>query len=144
MLKRHLCQKVACFYYLDIFLHVTKRYFSLLKNSVDYRSFQVFKSLTISFTIFTLLDILVTRVGLGVGCVELNQFVTDSGLGLWTLFRVGLLVYLLVMFCAGYRLCKYRFSRILPVLNTSLAILNIYIGVIVFSGIFSIFSKLFF
>lgn len=131
------------FYYLDIFLHVTKSYFSPLKNSVDYRLFQVFKGLAISFTVFTMLDILVTRVGLGVGCVELNQFVTDSGLGLWTLFRVGLLIYLLVVFFAGYRLCKYRFSRVLPVLNTGLAILNVYIGAVVFSGVFAILSKLF-
>jgi hypothetical protein len=102
----------------------------------------VFKALIILFAVFTFLDILVTRVGLGVGCVELNQFVVTAGLGFWTLFRIGVLGYLLTAFFAAYRLFQSQFSKGLPVLNTSLAILNIYMGAIVFSGIFAIFSRL--
>jgi len=96
----------------------------------------------ILFTVFTLLDTLFTRIGLGVGCVELNHFVTTVGLGFWTLFRIGLLGYLLTVFLAGYRLFQSHFSRGVPVLKTGLVILNVYMGAIVFSGIFAILSKL--
>ena len=115
---------------------------SLLKNSVHYRLLQMFKSLITLFAVFTLLDICVTRVGLGLGCVELNQFVITVGLGFWTLFRIVLLGYLLVTFFAGYRLFQSQFSKGLPMLKMGLAIINIYIGTIVFSGIFTILSKL--
>lgn len=142
MLILHFFHKIACFYHLDIHLHVNKRYFSFLKNSVQYRSFQMFKALIVLFTIFTLLDTLVTRVGLGIGCIELNPFITTTGLSLWTLFRIGLLAYLLTGFFAGYRFFQNHFSKGLSALNTSLVILNIYIGTIVFSGIFTILSKL--
>lgn len=102
----------------------------------------MYKALMILLTAFTLLDTMVTRVGLGVGCVELYQFVTTADLSFWTLFRIRLLGYLLTLFFAGYRLCQNHFSKGLPVLNTSLAILNIYMGAIVFSGIFLILSRM--
>jgi hypothetical protein len=95
----------------------------------------------ILLTVFTLLDTLVTRIGLGVGCVELNDFVLSFGLGFWVLFRIVLLVYLLVVFFAGYRFFQSHFSRGLPLLRTGLIVLNLYMGAIVFSGVLSILSK---
>jgi hypothetical protein len=102
----------------------------------------VFKTLMILLAVFTMLDTFVTRIGLGLGCVELNLFVLSVGLGFWTLFRIGLLVYLLVVFFAGYRFFKSHFSRGLPLLRTGLFVLNLYMGAIVFSGILAILSKL--
>lgn len=91
--------------------------------------------------VFTLLDALVTGIGLGLGCVELNHFVLSVGLGFWMLFRIGLLVYLLVVFSAGYRFFQSHFSRGLPLLRTGLVILNLYMGATVFSGVLAILSK---
>jgi hypothetical protein len=102
----------------------------------------VFKSLMILLAVFTLLDTLVTRVGLGLGCVELNEFVLSVGWGFWTLFRIGLLVYLLVVFFAGYRFLESHFSRGLPLLRTGLVVLDFYMGTIVFSGVLAILSKI--
>jgi hypothetical protein len=102
----------------------------------------MFKTLMTLLAVFTLLDTLVTRIGLGLGCVELNQFVVTAGLGFWTLFRIGLLVYLLVVFSAGYRFFQNHFSKGLPLLSSGLFVLNLYIGTIVFSGVLTILSKL--
>jgi hypothetical protein len=102
----------------------------------------MYKALMILLSVFTLLDTILTRVGLGIGCVELNQFIASVGLGFWTVFRIGLLVYLLLVFFAGYRLFQRRFSMGIFVLKTGLVILNVYIGAVVFSGVFAILSIL--
>ena len=101
----------------------------------------MFKTLAILLSIFTLLDLVVTRIGLGVGCVEVNTFVLSVGLGFWTLFRVGLLAYLLIAFSVGYHFFQIHFSRGLPLLRTGLVILNVYMGAIVVSGALSILSN---
>ena len=104
----------------------------------------MYKALMILLAVFTLLDAVVTKVGLGVGCVELNSFVINLGLDLWTVFRLMLLGYLMLVFFLGYRLCIKRFKKGLLMLKTSLFMLNFYIGAIVFSGFFSICSRVFF
>jgi hypothetical protein len=102
----------------------------------------MYKVLMILLTIFTLADTVVTRIGLSVGCVELNQFVTSVGLVFWFVFRIGLLGYMLATFGVGYRLVQSRFSRGVPILKASLFVLDIYMGAVVFSGIFSILARL--
>jgi hypothetical protein len=101
----------------------------------------MFKALMILFAFFTLLDMIITGIGLGVGCIELNTFVLSAGLSFWALFRIVLLAYLLVVFFAGYRFFQSHFSRGLPLLRTGMTILNVYMGAIVFSGVLSILSK---
>jgi hypothetical protein len=101
----------------------------------------MFKALMILFAVFTVFDMLVTGIGLGVGCVELNTFVLSFGLGFWTLFRIVLLTYLLVVFFAGYRFFQSHFSRWLPLLRTGVVILDVYMGAIVFSGVLTILSR---
>jgi hypothetical protein len=101
----------------------------------------MFKALMILFAAFTVLDMLVTGIGLGVGCIELNTFVLSFGLVFWTLFRIVLLTYLLVVFFAGYRFFQSHFSRGLPLLRTSVVILDVYMGAIVFSGVLTILSR---
>ena len=122
-------------------MHVKKCYFFFSRDSVHDRLLQMFKALMILFAVFTVLDMMVTGIGLGVGCVELNTFVLSFGLGFWTLFRVVLLAYLLVVFFAGYRFFQSHFSRGLPLLRTGVVILDVYMGAIVFSGLLAILSK---
>ena len=92
--------------------------------------------------IFTLLDAVVTKIGLSLGCVELNPFVNNLGLGNWSIFRLLLLFYLLGVYFAGYRIFKYRSAKVLSWLKNSLYAIDVYIGAIVFSGIFHTLSKL--
>ncbi len=102
----------------------------------------LYKGLLVLFATFTLLDIVVTRVGLTLGLVELNQFVVNSGLLVWTVFRVLLIAYLTGLFFVGYRLCVHRFPKGLLLLKMGLFALNVYMGAVVFSGIFLIFRML--
>ena len=92
--------------------------------------------------IFTLLDSVVTKIGLSLGCIELNSFVNNLGLDSWIIFRMLLLLYLLGVYFAGYRICQYRSSKGLLMLQNSLYAIDIYVGAIVFSGIFHIISRL--
>ncbi|MFC1488009.1 DUF5658 family protein [Thermoproteota archaeon] len=92
--------------------------------------------------IFTILDAIVTKIGLNLGCVELNPFVNNLGLDSWSIFRLLLLFYLLGVYFAGYRVFKHRSTKILSMLKNSLYAINIYIGAIVFSGIFHVISRL--
>jgi hypothetical protein len=101
-----------------------------------------YKILMIFLVIFTALDTIVTKIGINLGCVELNPFVNNLGLDLWTIFRALLLVYLLTTFFMGRRICQNRSSTGLFVLKNGLWAINIYIGAIVFSGIFHILSVL--
>ncbi len=101
-----------------------------------------YKILVSLLAVFTLLDVVVTKIGLTVGCVELNPFINNLGLDMWTIFRLLLLIYLITMYLTGYRVCEYHSSKGLFLLKNSLWAINIYIGAIVFSGIFHILAKL--
>ena len=94
--------------------------------------------------IFTVLDAFVTRIGLSVGCVELNPFVNNLGLDSWSIFRILLLTYLLLMYFIGFRICQAHSIKGLSILKNSLYAIDASIGAIVFSGIFSICSKILF
>jgi len=102
----------------------------------------VYRALLVYLAIFTLLDALVTMVGLGVGCVELNPVVTTLGLESWAILRILLLGYMLTVFFAGYRFCFNRSSKGIWALGTTLFGLDLYIGTVVFSGFFAIYSRL--
>ena len=102
----------------------------------------IYKILMGFLAIFTLLDAAVTKIGLSVGCVELNPFVNNLGLDSWAIFRMLLLFYLLIVYFAGYRICQPRSTKGLSMLKNSLYAIDVSIGAIVFSGIFHIFSKL--
>ncbi len=92
--------------------------------------------------IFSLLDSAITTVGLKLGYVELNRVVLIAGLGPWTLFRVALLGYLITVFLLSYQFFKkHSSSRALKMLKITLFLMNIYIGAVVFSEIFSILSN---
>lgn len=94
------------------------------------------------FAAFTLLDALTTMVGLRVGCVELNPVVIMWGVEFWAIFRLLLLGCMLAVFFASYQLCLKHFSKGLLMLKAALFMLDLYIGTIVFSGFFTIYSKL--
>ena len=94
----------------------------------------VYLTLLVALAVFTLLDALITVVGLGVGLVELNPVVAMWGVQFWVIFRVLLLGCMLTVFFAGYRLCLKHFPKGLWMLRTALFMLNFYIGTVVFSG----------
>ena len=103
---------------------------------------KMYKILIALLAVFTLLDVAITKIGLTVGCVELNPFINNLGLGMWTIFRLLLLIYLITMYLTGYRVCEYHSSKGLFLLKNSLWAIDIYIGAIVFSGIFHILAIL--
>jgi len=92
--------------------------------------------------IFTFLDIIITRIGLNLGCVELNVFVNNLGLDIWSIFRLLLLFYLLAVYSIGYKIFQFRSAKGLGILKNSLYAIDIFIGAIVFSGIFHIITRL--
>jgi len=71
----------------------------------------------VTLTVFTLLDVLLTVVGLSVGCRELNPVVTQWGLPSWILFRILLLGCLISIFITGYYLCRQYTSKGLQILK---------------------------
>jgi len=91
---------------------------------------------------FTLLDALITVVGIGFGCVELNPVVTMWGVEFWAIFRILLLACMLTTFFAGYRLCFKHFQKGIGMLKATLFVLDFYIGAVVFFGFLAIFTKL--
>jgi len=93
---------------------------------------------------FTLLDALITVVGLGVGCVELNPVVTMWGVQFWVMFRILLLGCMLTVFFVGYRFCLKHFPKGSWMLRTTLFMLDLYIGTVVSSGLLAIYLKLMF
>ncbi len=102
-----------------------------------------FKYVIIFFVTFSLLDPLITIFGLNVGCVEINNVVLKVGIGSWALLRTALIGYLVIIFLVGYRFCKkHSAQKALTTLTISLFIINIYIGAVVFSGFFSILTKI--
>ena len=106
------------------------------------RSRTIYKMLMIVLGIFTLLDITITRIGLNLGCVELNTFVNNLGLDIWSIFRLILLFYLLAIYSIGYKIFQFRSAKGLWILKNSLYAIDIFIGAIVFSGIFHIITRL--
>jgi hypothetical protein len=111
-------------------------------NEELHRSRSIYKMLIFFLTIFTILDVIITRIGLNIGCIELNVFVNNLGLDLWTIFRLLLLFYLITVYSIGYQMLKSRSSRGFWMLKNSLYPINIFIGAIVFSGFFHIITIL--
>jgi hypothetical protein len=101
----------------------------------------LYKILMSLLVVFTFLDAVVTKIGIGFGCVELNAFVNNLGLESWVIFRFLLLIYLIVIYSVGFRVLRHHSSKSFHVLKNSLYGINIYIGAIVFSGIFHIISR---
>lgn len=104
----------------------------------------VYLILLVALAVFTLLDALTTVVGMRLGCVELNPVVTLWGVQFWVVFRILLLGCMLAVFFAGYRLCLRHFQKGLWMFQATLFMLDCYIGTVVFSGFFAIYSKLLF
>jgi len=104
----------------------------------------VYLTLLASLAVFTLLDALITVAGTGVGCVELNPVVITWGVQSWVMFRIVLLGSMLAVFFAGYRLCLKYSPKGLWMLRTTLFMLDVYIGAVVFSGFLAVCSKLLF
>ena len=102
----------------------------------------LYKVLMALLASFTILDVVITEVGLGFGFVELNAFATALGVERWVIFRFLLLIYLLVIYFIGYRVLKSRSSISFSLLKNSLYAVNVYIGAIVFSGFFHILSMI--
>jgi len=102
----------------------------------------VYLTLLISLAVFTLLDALITIVGIRVGCVELNPAVTMWGVQLWAMFRMLLLGCMLTLFFVGYRFLLKHFPRGTVIMKTTLFILDLYIATVVFSGLLAICLKL--
>ena len=96
----------------------------------------MYKTLMVFLGVFTLLDIVITRLGLSLGFVELNAFVNNLGLDAWSIFRLLLLGYLFIIYYVGYKLFLSRSEKVVWILKNSLYAINIAIGAIVFSGIF--------
>lgn len=103
-----------------------------------------YPALLVVLAAFTLLDALITVVGIGVGCVELNPVVTMWGVQFWVMFRILLLGCMLTVFFAGYQLCLKHFPKGLRMLETTLFILDAYICTVVFSGFLAIYFNLLF
>lgn len=87
--------------------------------------------------IISIADILTTNLGIGIGFDELNIFVLSIGLGLWGIFRIGLLAYVVSVFFLGYRYCyKHSIYRALTGLKLCLLIVDLYIAIVVISNVY--------
>ena len=96
----------------------------------------------VTLAVFTLLDALLTVVGLSVGARELNSVVTQWGVHSWILFRVLFLGCLIAVFITGFYLCQQYSPIGLRILVTVLFLLNAFIGAVVVSGIFTIYAQI--
>ncbi len=102
-----------------------------------------FKLMVTFFVTLSLADVIVTNFGLSIGCVELNGFVLSAGLGLWGIFRIGLLSYLVTVFLLSYRYClKRSVYSALTILKIGLLAVDVYIGLVVVSNIFALMTKI--
>ena len=102
-----------------------------------------YKLMVVLLLALTLIDTILTNIGLNVGAVELNNFVLATSLGSWTLFRISLMVYLAAVFLLGYRFAKkHSFIKALSILKAGLFLLNAYIGTVVCLGFLAIASVL--
>ena len=96
----------------------------------------------VTLALFTLLDALLTIVGLRVGLTELNPIVTQWGIRSWILFRILFVACLIAVFITGYYLCRAHSPTGLRILGTILFLLNAFIGAVVFSSVISIYLQL--
>jgi len=95
-----------------------------------------------TFALFTLLDALITVVGVNIGCVELNPMVTTWGVPYWVIFRATLLGCMLTVFLFGYHFLMEHFPERTRILEITVLILDFYIATVVFSGLFAIYLQL--
>ena len=102
----------------------------------------VYLALLVALAVFTLLDALITAVGIGVGCVELNPVVTMWGVKFWMLFRILLLGCMVTVFYIGRGFCLKHFPKGSEILEKTLIALNFYIAAVVFLGFLAICLKL--
>lgn len=102
----------------------------------------VYIALLIVLAVFTLLDALITAMGIGIGCVELNPIVTLWGVQVWMFFRILLLGCILIVFFISREFCLMHFPRGLEILEKTLIALNLYIAGVVFLGSLAICMKL--
>ncbi len=92
---------------------------------------------------FSIADVIITNIGLSIGCIELNSFVLSAGLGLWGAFRIALLCYLASVFLWSYRYFHKRSKRkALTALRIGLLVLDIYIGIVIVSNVFALLVKM--
>jgi len=99
-------------------------------------------SLLLALAVFTVLDALVTGVGLRVGCVELNPLVTTWGFEIWTFFRLLLLGGMLATFFLGRRLFLRYSLKASKILEGILLLLDFYIAAVVFFGVLAVCLRL--
>lgn len=97
----------------------------------------------VTLMLFTLLDALLTVVGLRVGLTELNPIVTQWGIHSWILFRILFVACLIAVFVTGYYLCREYSLMGLRILGVILFLLNAFIGAVVFSSIISIYLQMY-
>jgi hypothetical protein len=116
-----------------------------LKGEIEsVSSKMMYKTLMVFLGIFTLLDIVITRLGLSLGYVELNVFVNNLGLDTWSIFRLMFAGYLFLVYSVGYKFFRSNSDKGFWMLKNSLYALDIVIGAIVFSGFFHIIPKFIF
>ena len=94
------------------------------------------------FALFTVLDALVTAVGIRIGLIELNPIVLSWGIPLWVIFRILLMVCMVITFFFGYKFISKHFPVGTQILRAALIILDVYIATVVFSGFLAIFLQL--
>lgn len=100
------------------------------------------RSLIIALAALTILDIALTVIGLGLGCRELNPYVTKLGIPLWIIFRLLLLECTASIFLFGSQALSTRFQKGTLILEAGLIIINIHLGAIPISGTLNIVSRL--
>ena len=108
----------------------------------DWTSTKSYRALLITFVVFTLLDSLVTAVGIRVGCIELNPVVMSMGIRVWALFRLLLLGGMTTTFFAGYRLCSRYYRKGVRMLQTTLLVLDVFIVAVVSFGLLAILLRI--
>ncbi len=94
------------------------------------------------FAVFTLLDALLTVVGIRIGCAELNPAVLTLGAGMWTGLRVTMLAILLGVFHTSYNFLSKHSETGIKIFKVTMILLNIYIGTVVLSNFAAIFTQL--
>jgi len=98
----------------------------------------IYPTLLVVFAVFTLLDALITVVGIKIGCIEINPIVTTMGIPTWVIFRTLLLACMLAIFFFGYRLLLEHSLTGTRILRATLFMLDFYIATVVFSGLTAI------
>ena len=92
----------------------------------------------LSYITFTILDALITVIGTSIGCVELNPIGTSWGINFWIIFRILLMISMSAIFFFAHKIFSDYCPKGSIVLEKTLLFLNLYIGAVVFLGLFSI------